>query len=482
MSLTLTRRRLPLSAAVALDASEEKQIMAVLASEGAGTIDRAREDEAWSGLELIDVLRDGQLSYRMVLYPFGSGVLYEGTSTKELLDIVQHGIELRDGTPVSLIAELEAAFARDAKKLGIAESIDFRAPKQKPKPLAPEAILALTEPKIARRKELSDDEVTAVFRALKMELSALDGALTAERLSPLGRRLATVMARGGRFMLKRLADLGLPSESSALEVWLGLREATGLQRTLAVKGREASILEHARAVVKGTLDGDALIDALTALPEAESLFILDRMLRFDPDERITSFPWDETKTSAARWLVKLVNRLGAPAIPMVRKLLIREGVSDAARIYVWSQVTPNIRTIPAAVAAKLPYLRDSEHALLPEILAKLPEAARILSGATKGAVDEPAPKTAKAKATKPKVKAAQAKPEAKTAKAKAQPKPAKPKAKPPKTKTAQAKAAKAKPPEPKTKAKTAKPKRAKPKTAKAKTAKAKTAKAKKTKR
>jgi hypothetical protein len=57
-----------------------------------------------------------------------------------------------------------------------------------------------------------------------------------------------------------------------------------------VKGSEQSILEHARAVVKGTLDGEALIDAISALAEAESIFVLDRMLRFDDAERMTSFP------------------------------------------------------------------------------------------------------------------------------------------------------------------------------------------------
>jgi hypothetical protein len=290
MSLSLAHRRLPLSEGLALDASEEAQVNAVLQSEGAGTITRAREDVEWSGLELIDVLRSGQLSYRMLLYPFGSGVLYEGVGTNVLLHVVQHGIELCEGTPDALVAELAAAFARDAKKLGIRESIDFRAPKRRPKPLAPDAILALAERKVARRQKLSDDEVTAVFRALRSEVSALDGSITAARLSPLGRRLATVMARGGRFLLRRLSDFGLPGESGALEVWLGLREATGLHRALQVKGSEQSILEHARAVVKGTLDGEALIDAISALAEAESIFVLDRMLRFDDAERMTSFP------------------------------------------------------------------------------------------------------------------------------------------------------------------------------------------------
>jgi hypothetical protein len=382
MTLTLTNRRLPLSTAIALDSGEKAQLTAVLASEDAGTIARARKDEEWASLELVDVLREGQLAYRLVLYPFGSGVLYEGNSTKILFDVVQHGIELHEGTPLTLVTELEAAFARDGKKLGIRESIDFDAPNEKAKPLGPEQILSVTEPKIASRQKLTDDEERAVFVALQGEVSAIDGALTAARLTPLGRRLATVMAKGSRFMIQHLGTMGLPGEPRALEVWLGLVQATGLQQTIAVSGKEQSILEHARAVVKGKLDGDGLIEAIAALGQEEAVGVLDGLLRFDPKERITSFPWEVTETTAARWLVKLVNRLGDAAVTKVGELLLLEGSGTVPRIYVWSQVTPNIAATPAQVAEELTHLKDAWNGpeLLSEILPKLPDGKSILPG------------------------------------------------------------------------------------------------------
>ena len=423
MTLTLTNRRLPLSTAIALDSGEKAQLSAVLASEDAGTIARARKDEEWASLELLDVLREGQLAYRLVLYPFGSGVLYQGTTTKILFDVVQHGIELHEGTPLTLLTELKAAFARDGKRLGIRESVDFDAPKEKAKPLGHEQILAVTEPKIASRKKLTDDEARAVFRALKNEVRALEGPVRASRLSPLGRRLATVMAKGGRFMVQHLGAIGLPAEPRALEVWLGLRPAAGLQQTIAVSGLEQSILDHARAVVKGKLDGDGLIEAIAALDQDEAVAVLDRLLRFDPEERMSSFPWEVTETAAARWLVKLVNRLGDAAVTKVGELLLLEGSGTVPRIYVWSQVTPNIAATPAQVVEELKDLRDNwnEPELLAELLHKLPDGKSILAGlsvATASGSTErvPAPKASKDRA--PAKKAATKKAPAKKAPAK----------------------------------------------------------------
>jgi hypothetical protein len=336
-----------------------------------------------------------------VLYPFGSGVLYEGTSTKILFDVVQHGIELHEGTPLTLVTELEAAFARDGKSLGIRESIDFDAPKEKAKPLGPEQILAIAEPKIDAQQKLTDDEERAVFVALKGEVSALEGALTAARLTPLGRRLATVMAKGSRFMIQHLGTMGLPREPRALEVWLGLVQATGLQQAITVAGKEQSVLEHARAVVKGQLDGEALIEAIAALGRDEAVAVLDRLLRFDPKERITSFPWEVTGAAAARWLVKLVNRLGDAAVTKVGELLLLEGSGTVPRIYVWSQVTPSIPATPARVAEELILLKDAWNGpeLLSEILPKLPDGQSILPGlaVTKAASKEAASKSAPAK-------------------------------------------------------------------------------------
>jgi hypothetical protein len=136
-------------------------------------------------------------------------------------------------------------------------------------------------------------------------------------------------------------------------------------------------------------------------------------------------------------LVKLVNRLGAKAVAKVGELVTLPGGGTPPRIYVWSQVTPNIAATPRKVAAELRCMGEEEQALLSEILAKLPDAERILSGEPSNATKAAKPKATKA--AKPKVTKA-AKPKAtKAAKPKAT-KAAKPKA----TKAAKPKATKAK--------------------------------------
>jgi hypothetical protein len=128
-------------------------------------------------------------------------------------------------------------------------------------------------------------------------------------------------------------------------------------------------------------------------------------------------------------LVKLVNRLGAKAVAKVGELVTLPGGGTPPRIYVWSQVTPNIAATPRKVAAELRCMGEEEQALLSEILAKLPDAERILSGEPSNATKAAKPKATKA--AKPKVTKA-AKPKATKA--------AKPKA----TKAAKPKATKAK--------------------------------------
>lgn len=405
--LKLTNRRLPLASAMALDASEKAQVSHVLKSEDAGSIASARKDEEWSSLELVDVMRGGALAYRFVLYPFGSGTLFEGTSTKVLFDVVQHGIELHAGTPGALVAELGEAFARDAKGLGVRETVDFDAPEKKPDALTSEEALAAAEPKIAAGKPLTDGEVTAVSVALKRELGKSDGPRRAEDLSPIARRLATVMAKGGRFLTKSLDGIGLPNEGRALEVWLGLRSAAGLQRAIMVGGREASVLEHARAVVKGKQDGAPVIDAISVLGERDAVEILDRLLRFDPDERITSFPWEVSEGVAARWLVQLTQGIGPAAVAKVGELVLAKLVTgNLARIYVWSQVTPKITATPAAFAKRIRELhaQGDWQGFLPSLLAKLPDADEVLPGYVPPA---PAPgKSAPSKKKAPAQKAA----------------------------------------------------------------------------
>jgi hypothetical protein len=394
MSLELVRRRTPIEAPADLDASERAQVENVLASEGVASIEAARQVGEWAGLELVDVLRGGALAYRLVLHPFGNGVLFEGTTTRPLLDVIQHHVEVRAGTEPALAEELVAAFQRDARALGITEVIASLRPA--PTRAAPrlEEWLAEVEAKIASGTRLEDSEQDRLVGELARAVGGRrpDRPVAREELSPIARRLILVIADGGR-LLHQLGELGLPIGAPGLRALAGPGQASGVHRTIEISGVSRSVLEHARAVASGQGDGDALVEAIVRLGEASATEILDRLLRFDPDERMTSFPWGESEAAAARWLTRLVVRMGAPGLERATALV---GLEDApgwlARAYVWALASPRVVSTPARVATGIrdlwhperssPQRRSDAALLLAKLLARLPDGPALVEAAS----------------------------------------------------------------------------------------------------